>query len=327
MKNQKILITGGAGFMGSSLVRRLLKEDVDIRVLDNHQRGKGSRLDDILSKIEFLEGDIRDEKIVEKACKGVDVVFHLAYLNGTKFFYEKPDIVLDIAVSGINNIIKSSIKNNVSDFYLASSSEVYQTPNHIPTSEKVSLLIPDILNPRYSYGGGKILCELMTVNYGKKYFKKSVIFRPHNVYGPNMGWEHVIPNFITKINENIKKVKSEHINLKIQGNGTETRAFIYIDDFIEGLIKVFKKGKNLEIYNIGTEEEISIEELSTKIGLYFNKNVKIITGDIQKGSTKRRCPDISKLKSLGFSPNFTLDDGIKITSDWYVQNQNSQIKI
>ena len=77
MKNQKILITGGAGFMGSSLVRRLLKEDVDIRVLDNHQRGKGSRLDDILSKIEFLEGDIRDEKIVEKACKGVDVVFHL----------------------------------------------------------------------------------------------------------------------------------------------------------------------------------------------------------------------------------------------------------
>ena len=189
------------------------------------------------------------------------------------------------------------------------------------------MLIPDILNPRYSYGGGKILCELMTVNYGKKYFKKSVIFRPHNVYGPNMGWEHVIPNFITKINENIKKVKSEHINLKIQGNGTETRAFIYIDDFIEGLIKVFKKGKNLEIYNIGTEEEISIEELSTKIGLYFNKNVKIITGDIQKGSTKRRCPDISKLKSLGFSPNFTLDDGIKITSDWYVQNQNNQIKI
>ena len=107
MKNQKILITGGAGFMGSSLVKQLLKKDFDIRVLDNHQRGKGSRLDDILSEIEFLEGDIRDKTIVEKACKDVDIVFHLAYLNGTKFFYEKPDVVLDIAVSGINNIIKS----------------------------------------------------------------------------------------------------------------------------------------------------------------------------------------------------------------------------
>ena len=208
MKNQKILITGGAGFMGSSLVKQLLKKDFDIRVLDNHQRGKGSRLDDILSKIEFLEGDIRDQTIVEKACKDVDIVFHLAYLNGTKFFYEKPDVVLDIAVSGINNIIKSSINNNVSDFYLASSSEVYQTPDFIPTSEQVSLSIPDILNPRYSYGGGKILCELMTVNYGKKYFKKR-IFRPHNVYGPNMGWEHVIPNFITKIDEGIKKLTLE----------------------------------------------------------------------------------------------------------------------
>ena len=109
-------------------------------------------------------------------------------------------------------IIKSSINNNVSDFYLASSSEVYQTPDFIPTSEQVSLSIPDILNPRYSYGGGKILCELMTVNYGKKYFKKSVIFRPHNVYGPNMGWE-TIPNFITKIGEGIKKVNSGNVDL------------------------------------------------------------------------------------------------------------------
>lgn len=326
MKNQKILITGGAGFMGSSLVKQLLKKEFDIRVLDNHQRGKRSRLDDILSKIEFLEGDIRDQTIVEKACKDIDIVFHLAYLNGTKFFYEKPDVVLDIAVSGINNIIKSSINNNVSDFYLASSSEVYQTPDFIPTSEQVSLSIPDILNPRYSYGGGKILCELMTVNYGKKYFKKSVIFRPHNVYGPNMGWEHVIPNFITKIDEGIKKVNSGNVDLKIQGNGSETRAFIYIDDFIEGLIKVFEKGKNLEIYNIGTNEEISIKDLAEKIGLYFNKKIKIMTGDIQKGSTKRRCPDITKLKSLGFLPKFTLEDGIKITSDWYTQEQNNLIK-
>ena len=321
MKQKKILITGGAGFMGSSLVKKLIYKGNDIRVLDNYQRGNGFRLQNELKKIEFIEGDIRDEKIVENACKNVDIVFHLAYLNGTKFFYEKPEIVLDIAVKGIVNIIKSSINNSVSDFFLASSSEVYQTPDHIPTTEKVDLKIPDILNPRYSYGGGKILCELMTVNYGKKYFNKSVIFRPHNVYGPNMGWEHVIPDFISKINKSIiKSNNNEEITLEIQGNGTETRAFIYIDDFIEGLIKVYEKGSNLGIYNIGTDSEITIADLAKKIGTNFKKDIIIRSGDIQKGSTNRRCPDISKLKSLGFLPKITLDEGIKYTTNWYVEN-------
>ncbi len=320
MKQKKILITGGTGFMGSSLVKKLLDKGNEIRVLDNYQRGNGFRLEKELNKIEFIEGDIRDQSVVEKACKNIDVVFHLAYLNGTKFFYEKPDLVLDIAVKGIINIIQSSINNNISDFFLASSSEVYQTPDNIPTKEKVSLSIPDILNPRYSYGGGKILCELMTVNYGKKYFERSVIFRPHNVYGPNMGWEHVIPNFITKINQNIINNNSNYVNLEIQGDGTETRAFIYIDDFIDGLIKVYDRANNLEIYNIGTNEEISIEDLAKKVGFYFNKKIKILPGEIQKGSTKRRCPDIKKLKSLGFLPKFSLDEGIKNTSEWYVNN-------
>ena len=167
MKQKKILITGGTGFMGSSLVKKLLHKGNEIRVLDNYQRGNGFRLEKELNQIEFIEGDIRDQSVVEKACKNIDVVFHLAYLNGTKFFYEKPELVLDIAVKGIINIIHSSINNNISDFFLASSSEVYQTPDNIPTKEKVTLEIPDILNPRYSYAGGKILCELMTVNYGK----------------------------------------------------------------------------------------------------------------------------------------------------------------
>ena len=320
MKNKKILVTGGAGFMGSSLVKKLLEKNLEVRVLDNYQRGNGFRLNDIRNKIDFIEGDIRDEKIVEKACKGIDTVFHLAYLNGTEFFYTKPDIVLDIAVKGMTNIIDSSIKNNISEFFLASSSEVYQTPDHTPTTEDVSLIIPDILNPRYSYGGGKILCELMTVNYGKKFFEKSIIFRPHNVYGPNMGWEHVVPNFITKIFNNSLNNDSSEINLDIQGKGDETRAFIYIDDFIDGLLKVYDKGKNLNVYNIGTTNEISIIDLANKIAKYFEKKIKIIPGKIQKGSTKRRCPDINKISNLGFSPKYTIEEGIKLTADWYIKN-------
>jgi len=320
MKNKKILVTGGAGFMGSSLVKKLLDKNLEVRVLDNYQRGNGFRLNDIRSKIDFIEGDIRDEKIVEKACKGIDTIFHLAYLNGTEFFYTKPDIVLDIAVKGMTNIIDSSIKNNISEFFLASSSEVYQTPDHTPTTEDVSLIIPDILNPRYSYGGGKILCELMTVNYGKKFFEKSIIFRPHNVYGPNMGWEHVVPNFITKIFNNSLNNNSSEIKLDIQGKGDETRAFIYIDDFIDGLLKVYDKGENLNVYNIGTTNEISIIDLANKIAKYFEKKIKIIPGKIQKGSTKRRCPNINKISNLGFSPKYTIEEGIKLTADWYIKN-------
>ena len=320
MKNKKILVTGGAGFMGSSLVKKLLEKNLEVRVLDNYQRGNGFRLNDIRNKIDFIEGDIRDEKIVEKACKGIDTVFHLAYLNGTEFFYTKPDIVLDIAVKGMTNIIDSSIKNNISEFFLASSSEVYQTPDHTPTTEDVSLIIPDILNPRYSYGGGKILCELMTVNYGKKFFEKSIIFRPHNVYGPNMGWEHVVPNFITKIFNNSLNNDSSEVKLDIQGKGDETRAFIYIDDFIDGLLKVYDKGENLNVYNIGTTNEISIIDLANKIAKYFEKKIKIIPGKIQKGSTKRRCPDINKISNLGFSPKYTIEEGIKLTADWYIKN-------
>ena len=136
-----------------------------------------------------------------------------------------------------------------------------------------------------------------------------------------MGWEHVIPDFISKINKSIiKSNNNEEITLEIQGNGTETRAFIYIDDFAEGLIKVYEKGSNLGIYNIGTDSEITIADLAKKIGTNFKKDIIIRSGDIQKGSTNRRCPDISKLKSLGFLPKITLDEGIKYTTNWYVEN-------
>ena len=146
----------------------------------------------------------------------------MAYINGTKFFYSKPDLVLDVAIKGISNIIDGCIKNKIKELYLASSSEVYQTPNKIPTTESESLKVPDIFNPRYSYGGGKILTELMGIHYGKKYFNKLIIFRPHNVYGKDMGFEHVIPEFINRF----KKLKGK--KFKIQGTGNEIRSFIYI---------------------------------------------------------------------------------------------------
>ena len=168
------------------------------------------------------------------------------------------------------------------------------------------LKVPDVYNPRYSYGVGKILTEVMGINLGKKFFKKLVIFRPHNVYGPNMGQEHVIPEFI----ERFKKLKGKIF--KVQGSGREIRSFIFIDDFVDAFDLILKKGKNLNIYNIGTSEKISIKKLAFKISKILNKKILLKKTPLQKGGTKIRLPDIKKIKQLGFKQKITLEEGIKI---------------
>jgi len=306
MKKKRILITGGTGFIGSNIARYLVNRGHDITVFDNNFRGKSSRVKDIINKIEFIKGDIRDRELVFKSFKKMDIIIHLAFINGTKFFYEKPVDVLEIATKGIVNTIDSCLKNKIKEIFIASSSEVYQTPYKVPTDEKEMLKIPDIHNPRYSYGGGKILAELMGINYGKKYFKKMIIFRPHNVYGHDMGNEHVIPEFIQKISKgNLKKIK-----LKINGTGVEVRSFIHIDDFVDGFASIFSKGKHMEIYNIGTQNKIKISDLAKLIGGKLNKKI-IIEGKYNySGGTNIRCPNISKIRKLGFKEKISLKDGL-----------------
>ncbi len=132
MKKKHYLITGGSGFIGSAIVRRLVKEGHSVRVLDSDIRGASERRKDIAGKIEIVQADVRDAAAVQKACKGVDSVIHLAYLQGTQFFYTKPELVLDIGVKGMVNVIDSCIKENVKELVLASSSEVYNNPAKIP---------------------------------------------------------------------------------------------------------------------------------------------------------------------------------------------------
>ena len=313
MKKKTFLITGGTGFIGSNICKLLIKKDCHVKIFDNNSRGSINNIKNFKKKIKFIKGDIRNRKLLNKVLRNTDAVIHLAYVNGTEYFYTKPVEVLDIAVKGILNVIEGCINNKVKELYLASSSEVYQTPNKIPTDEKESLKIPNIFNPRYSYGGGKILTELMGIHYGKKYFKKLIIFRPHNVYGPNMGYEHVIPQFISRF----KKLKNK--KFKIQGNGNETRSFIFIDDFVSAFDLILKKGKHLNIYNIGTEERIKINKLASIISRFFNKKVILRKNRLAKGSVKDRCPNILKIKKLGFKKKFDLNLGLSKTIEWYVK--------
>jgi nucleoside-diphosphate-sugar epimerase len=315
----KVLVTGGAGFIGSSLTKALLRAGCSVRVLDDNSRGKPRRLADVAKDIEFIAGDIRDAAAVEAACRGIDEVHHLAFVNGTEFFYKQPDLVLDVGVRGMLNVIDALRKHGIGKLILASSSEVYQTPPGIPTDETAPLTVPDVTNPRYSYGAGKLISEVMAVNFGRKYFERVLIFRPHNVYGPDMGAEHVVPQLALRFHALAKKQPAGKLRFAIQGSGQQTRSFCHIDDLVAGVMVMHEKGEHLGIYHIGTTEEIAIAELARRIAAHARREIELVPGPPQLGGTMRRCPDISKLARLGYKPRVPLERGLPPTLDWYWQ--------
>jgi nucleoside-diphosphate-sugar epimerase len=316
----RILVTGGSGFIGSGLVKALVRAGHLVRVFDDNSRGNPRRLDEVARHIEIIDGDIRDAAAVEKAAREIDEVHHLAFINGTEFFYSQPDLVLDVGVRGMLNVIDACRKNGVGRLILASSSEVYQTPPAIPTDESAPLSIPDPLNPRYSYGGGKLISELLAINFGRKYFERVLIFRPHNVYGPDMGWEHVVPQFAQRLHSLGVQHPRGRLRFEIQGTGQETRSFCFIDDLVAGVMVMREKGEHLGIYHVGTTQEVTIADLAHRVAAQAGREIDLVAGKPAQGSTARRCPDISKLAKLGYKPRVTLIDGLKPTLEWYWSN-------
>ena len=249
------LITGGSGFIGSALTRLMLEKGYLVRIIDDNSRGNFRRLSDVMDSIDVRIGDIRDKSLVQSALKGADLVIHLAYINGTVNFYDRPREVLDVGILGIQNILAGMELHGVSDLYLASSSEVYQNPGVFPTPEDVPLIVPDPFNPRYSYGLGKIVQEFLSIHSGT-FLKNLAIFRPHNIYGPDMGFQHVIP----EICANIFLEKNTAATLK--GDGLQTRSFCHISDFVDGFELILDSKHGRELFNIGTREEITISYLA-----------------------------------------------------------------
>lgn len=320
MKPSRFLVTGGTGFLGAALVGRLVSEGHFVRVLDNGFRSSPNRIGDVLGAIELVNGDIRDRDLVIQSCEGIDCIVHLAAINGTHYFYEQPELVLDVGVRGMLNVIDGCIKHNVEHLTVASSSEVYQTPLQIPTDETTALVIPDPLNPRYSYGGSKLISELLALNYGRNHFKKVTIFRPHNVYGPNMGYGHVLPQFIMRAIENIEKHPTGPVPFMIQGNGLQTRSFVYIDDMVDGMMTIIKRGEHMNIYHIGNPEEFTTAEIAKKVVSSFNREILLQPSALLQGSTERRCPNIKKMQALGYSPKVCFDEGLARVIEWYTVN-------
>ena len=302
----KVLVTGGTGFIGSHITRFLVKSGHSVRVLDDNTRGKNSRIDDVISEIELIEGDVSNFSLTESACKNIDTVIHLAFINGTSNFYNHPDKVLDVAIKGILSIASAISKWDIKDLILASSSEVYQFPDIFPTPENIQMVVPDLVNPRYSYGLGKIIQEYYSY-HAMRELNNLTIFRPHNIYGSDMGNLHVIPQLFDKAIR-AKEVGDEFI---VEGTGSQTRSFCHIDDFIQGFALILKASKGKQVFNIGTSEEVTISDLAARIAKICDVNSSTLKSEMPAGGTSRRVPDISKLEALGYKSTVSLDDGLK----------------
>lgn len=322
--SKKILITGGAGTIGYFLGKTLAERGQEVVLADNLFRGgMDAEMKALLEmpNVSFLELDVTDAKQFEKLGSGYDFVYHLAAINGTRYFYEMPETVLKVGVLGVINVLEWFKDQGKGKILFTSSNEAYASyinlqGGPVPTPETVPLCIEDINNPRWSYGAGKLVGESFFINYSRAYKFPMVIVRFHNSYGPRMGREHVIPQFLSRI------MKKED-PFKIFGTDN-TRSFCYIDDTIRATWQVMESEKtDGQIVHIGNDqEEIKMVDLAKKMfGLFNFQPKKLEIKEAPEGSVKRRCPDLTKIRELvGFQPEVSLEEGLKKTYDWYKKN-------
>ncbi len=317
---KKVLITGGAGAIGLQLAKYLHEQGQEITICDNlcKKDFKDKDLKEFMKNVNFIKLDLTKLSELKKLKKDYDYVYHLAAINGTKYFYEMPQEVLRVNTLAMINILEWFKTSNCGKILFTSSNEAYASTiskmgGPIPTPEEIPLSIDDVKNPRWSYGGSKLIGELFFVNYARAHKFNMSIVRYHNSYGPRMGFAHVIPEFLLRI---IKKENPFNIY-----GGEETRSFCYITDTLRATQLVMESNKtNGEIVHIGNNnEEITMIDLAKKMFDLFEWHPKLNIQPAPQGCVKRRCPDLSKIKKLtGYEAKVDLNEGLKKTYDWYL---------
>jgi UDP-glucose 4-epimerase len=307
----KILITGGAGFIGSHLCDNYVKQGHTVICLDNFLNGNLTNIRHLLihKNFKLVNGDIRDFDLVEKIMSGVNVVFHLAAQIHVDRSIIEPKLTYDINVGGTLNILEAARIMDINKVIFASSSEVYGTAESAPMNESHPLNAP------HPYGASKIAGDRLCYSYNKTYGMDIPIVRSFNVYGSKQkdsGYGGVISIFTKRVASNQPPI--------IYGDGTQTRDYLYISDLVEGYDMILNYKTRIDSpVNFGTGIDISILDIANKVIKLFGKEncLSPVFIDPRPGEVTRLIADISKVKSMGWSPKYTFDDGLGEFIKWY----------
>jgi UDP-glucose 4-epimerase len=302
----RVLVTGGAGFIGSHLVDRLVVEGYRVRVVDNLSSGKLENIGAHLgsNSVELMLGDLKDPEVALKAVDGVSVVFHIAANPEVRVSYTSPDVHFRENVVVTFNVLEAARRRGVKEIVFASSSSVYGEPGSIPVGEDAPL------RPVSVYGASKASCESLIHAYTGLYGLRAVVLRYANIVGPRMR-HGVVWDFIVKLRGN-------PVELEVLGDGSQVRSYMHVGDAVEATITAWTKGGEwYQIYNIASEDWIAVDEVADIVveamGLkgVRKKYKPVLHGVGWPGDVKRIALRIDKLKSIGFKPGMSSREAVR----------------
>jgi GDP-L-fucose synthase len=315
-KDKNVLVTGGGGFIGSYVVEMLVERKANVVVVDKTE-SKNSNLDGVLDKITYLTKDLCNLDNCIQVTKGIDVVFNVAAVVAGINYNQHHQSEMFFSNVRLNaNMLEAARLNKVKRFLVVSSACVYPRYCTIPTPETEGMrLIPEETNE--GYGLAKRMSEAQGQAYAKEFGLEVAIARPYNAYGPRDCFDpersHVIPALI-------KRIFDGEDPLVVWGDGEQSRAFLFVEDFARGLIEVAEKYPVADPINLGTDEEIKIKDLVNLVVKFSGKNPKIIFDTTKpSGQPRRNCDNKKAKEKVGFAARTNLEKGLKETVEWYKQ--------
>jgi len=310
IKDRRILVTGGAGFIGSEVVRQLSRGGASITVLDNFSSGRFEYISG-LGRITKIEGDVCDERMVSRSLRDHEIVIHLAALPFIPDSYYAPQDFFRVNTMGTVNLIWSTINSeSVEKFVHVSSSEVYGTAIYTPMDENHPTF------PHSTYAASKLAADRAVFTMSKEHDYPVVILRPFNSYGPNVTQPYIVPEIITQIVSGNSAVRL--------GNIDSSRDFTYVEDTARGIVlaSLVKEAVG-EIINLGSGSDIKVRDLALLMGNLIGRNVNVESDEsrLRPYDVKRLVCDYSKARRiLGWAPQVPLEEGLRRTIDWLSRN-------
>jgi UDP-glucose 4-epimerase len=316
----RVLITGGAGFIGSHLAEKLLEKGDEVYVIDNFSTGRLDNIQHLLSESKFhlTVGTILNEKTVEPLVKTCDRIYHLAAAVGVRLIIERPVDTIETNILG-TEIVLRLVNKYKRKILIASTSEVYGKGNHVPFKEGDDRTYGATIKSRWSYATSKAVDEFLALAYFHEKKLPVVIVRLFNTIGPRQTGSYgmVVPSFV-------QQALLGH-PITVYGDGEQTRSFTYVDDVVYALLQLMEHPQATgEVFNVGNSEEISINDLASRVKKMVGSESQIVhisyDEAFEKGfeDMQRRVPDITKIKKLiGFKPTVSLEESIRRIIEYY----------